>query len=443
MTGRSDEMVDLLKKALFLNPDYVHAHHNLGNAFKQRGEIEAAIACYQTALRLKPDYPEAFYNLSLVLQEQGSLDAAIAGYVQAVRLKPDYAEAYHNLARAYKERGDLPAAIVACKAAIQLRPDGLDARWSLALALLLAGDYSSGWKQYDHRLTLDVKAWALHARPRCPLWDGVLPGPEQKLLLVAEQGLGDTLQFMRYLLPLRRAGVKVSLCAQTKLHGLIKASGIDPAPLSPDQANAVSDGHWLPLLSIPGRLGVSPDRPIISASYISTPPDLQARWKRSLATERRPIIGINWQGNPGYETVHSVGRSLSLQAFAPIALRTKASLLSLQKGFGSEQLQTCSFRSRFVACQSQVDDSCDFLETAALISQCDLVITSDTAVAHLAGGLGQPTWLLLQKVPEWRWGLEGDTTFWYPSMRLFRQKQRGDWNEVIERVAAELARLDV
>jgi hypothetical protein len=271
----------------------------------------------------------------------------------------------------------------------------------------------------------------------------VLPGPEQKLLLVAEQGLGDTLQFMRYLLPLRRAGVKVSLCAQTKLHGLIKASGIDPAPLSPDQANAVSDGHWLPLLSLPGRLGVSPDRPIISASYISTPPDLQARWKRILAPERRPIIGINWQGNPGYETVHSVGRSLSLQAFAPIALRTKASLLSLQKGFGSEQLQACSFRSRFVACQSQVDDSWDFLETAALISQCDLVITSDTAVAHLAGGLGQPTWLLLQKVPEWRWGLEGDTTFWYPSMRLFRQKQRGDWNEVIERVAAELARLDV
>jgi ADP-heptose:LPS heptosyltransferase len=161
-------------------------------------------------------------------------------------------------------------------------------------------------------------------------------------------------------------------------------------------------------------------------------------WRNILAIEQRPIIGINWQGNPNTEKEELRGRSLPLETFAPIANFQNFSLLSLQKGFGSEQLPTCSFRDRFVTCQDQVNEAWDFLETTAIIANCDLVITSDTSVAHLAGGMGKTIWLLLQRVPDWRWGMESDTTFWYPTMRLFRQKELGNWAEVVERVAAEL-----
>jgi hypothetical protein len=243
---------------------------------------------------------------------------------------------------------------------------------------------------------------------------------------------------MRYVIPLRNQGVAVSLCALPKLHSLIQASGIDPSPLTPEQANQVTDGRWIPLLSVPRHLEVSPSHPIITEPYIKTTDELIAKWKSILAAEQNNIIGINWQGDPKTEKIEFKGRSFPLETLAPIAQTTNTSLLSLQKGFGSEQLENCSFKDRFVSCQDQISETWDFLETAAIIANCGLVITSDTSIAHLAGGMGKPTWLLLKKVPEWRWGLEGETTFWYPSMRLFRQSERGNWNELMERVAEEL-----
>jgi ADP-heptose:LPS heptosyltransferase len=228
------------------------------------------------------------------------------------------------------------------------------------------------------------------------------------------------------------------MCAPKTLHGLIREAGLDDEPLTPEEGNALQSGVWLPLLSLPGLLGVSPERPLISAPYLRSRNDRIEAWRSRLAAEQRPIIAINWQGNPDHEQTTSRGRSLPLEAFAPLASLTGISLLSLQKGPGSEQLDACSFRDRLVSCQSQVDAAWDFVETAAILANCDLVITSDTAVAHLAGGMGRRTWLLLKNVPEWRWGLTGDTTFWYDSMRLFRQTRRGDWTAVIARVVGTL-----
>ena len=243
---------------------------------------------------------------------------------------------------------------------------------------------------------------------------------------------------MRYATALRKEGKSVSLCAPHKLHSLIQTSEIDSSPLTPEQANQITEGQWIPLLSVPRHLEVSPQNPIITEPYIKTTAELTAKWADILGANEKPIIGINWQGNPKTEKTGLQGRSLALETFAPVADNRQISLLSLQKGFGSEQLDTCSFKDRFISCQNQVNDTWDFLETAAIIANCDLVITSDTSVAHLAGAMGKTTWLLLHKVPDWRWGLEGDTTFWYPSMRLFRQKERGDWDEVMERVAQAL-----
>lgn len=294
-------------------------------------------------------------------------------------------------------------------------------------------DYVSNWREFEwrHKRRLAVVP---HAYPRCKQWDGESPEQLEHLLLVSELDLGDTLQFMRYATVLRNQGITITLCAQKNLHSLIKTSGIDTSPLTHEQANAITEGHWMSLLSVPRYLEVSPDNPVITTPYIKTTDELKEKWKKILSINKYPIIGINWQGDPSHEKTNSIGHSLPLETFAPIATKTTASLLSLQKGFGSEQLKACSFRDRFVSSQDQIDDTWDFLECAAVISNCDLVITSDTSVAHLAGGMGKTTWLLLKKVPEWRWGLDVDTSFWYPSMRLFRQQEQGNWNEVMERV---------
>ena len=425
-------------KALELKPDYLEAHYNLGNALKEQGDLAAAIASYSKALEIKPSCPDAYNGLGSAFKEQGNLAAAIGSYNKAVELKPDHPDAHYNLGVVLQEQGDLEGAISSYNTALEIKPSFPDAHWNLGLAMLMSGDYKRGWRKYEWRAKREKTNSKPHAQPQCNLWDGSRLDPESQILFVSEQGLGDTLQFMRYVLALRRQGIQVSLCAQQKLHSLIRVSGIDPAPLTPEQANAVVEGRWIPLLSAPRHLGVSPDNPVITEPYIKTTEELVAKWQVILAGEIRPIIAINWQGNPEHEKTSSRGRSLPLEAFAPIARYANASLLSLQKGFGSEQLASCSFQERFVSCQKQVDETWDFVETAAIIANCDLVITSDTSVAHLAGGMGKTTWLLLKKVPEWRWGLKGETTFWYPSMRLFRQNERGNWDEVLRRVAEAL-----
>ena len=257
-------------------------------------------------------------------------------------------------------------------------------------------------------------------------------------MVVSEQGLGDTIQFMRYIPYLQKLGIDVTFCAQQKLHSLIKSSGIHSNPITPAQANKISKGYWIPLLSIPRHLAINPENPIIVEPYINSKKKFKRKWKHILSKEQRPIIGINWQGNPDVEKNLLKGRSLSLESFAHIAKNKNYKLLSLQKGFGTDQLESCSFKNQFVSCQKEINNIWDFEEIAAIILNCDLIISSDTSIAHLAGGIGKSTWLLLHKTPEWRWGLKKENTFWYPSMRLFRQQEKHNWNKVTKKVSEEL-----
>ena len=436
--GDLDAAIASYKKSLELKPNYPDAHNNLGIALQEHGNLTASITSYKKALELKPNYPDAHNNLGNALKEQGDLTSAITSYNTALQLKSNYPEAHNNLGNALKEQGDLTAAIASYNKALELKPNHPDAHNNLSLTELLTGNYKNGWIRYEYRFQAKSGKAIVDATPPSQQWNGEEITKGSKLLLVSEQGLGDTLQFMRYATALRMQGASVSLCAPPKMHTLIQVSGIEQSPVTPKQANQVSEGQWIPLLSVPKHLDVSPGNPVINEPYIKTTDELIAKWAGTLEAEQRPVIGINWQGNPKTEKTGLRGRSISLEAFAPITGTSQISLLSLQKGFGSEQLETCSFKDRFVSCQDQINDTWDFLETAAIISNCDLVITSDTSVAHLAGGMGKTTWLLLHKVPDWRWGLEGDTSFWYPSMRLFRQSERGNWDEVMERVAEEL-----
>ena len=437
--GDFNSAIPCFQKAIKLKPDYAEAHTNLGNILLVQRELNSAIPYFQKAIKLKPDYAEAHYNLGVTLQEKGDLNSAIKSYQKAINLNPEYQNAYYNLGVALDEKGDLYSAIPCFQKAIKLNPDYAEAHHNLAHAIFLIGDdYQKAWSHYEYRFKLAKKPFITHANPPIPKWQGENLKSNEQLLVVTEQGFGDTIQFMRYIPYLRQQGINVSFCAQTKLHDLIKASNIISKPLTIEEANEVKEGKWISLLSVPQFLNIAPDNPVINDPYIHSSIELNLKWKDLLNTEKKNIIGINWQGNPNAEIGGLRGRSFPLEIFSPIAENNDCKFLSLQKGFGSEQLETCSFKDQFVDCQDQVIKTWGFLETAAMIANCDLVITSDTSIAHLAAGMGKLTWCLLHYSPDWRWGLNGEKTFWYPTIKLFRQRQRNNWAEVIDKVAIEL-----
>ena len=435
MKNRIEEMIMLLKEALRLNPNYPGGLTNLGTALRKQGDLPGAIQLYKKALAIKPDFLNALLNLGLTLLEQEEFQAAIDYYKQALAIDPKSLETINNLGFALKEQGELQESIALYRKAIFLKEDYWNAHFNLAFSLLLSGDYENGWREYEWRLN---KLSKLNAYPQFKRWDGCNNLSGNKLLLVREGGFGDTLHFMRYIPYLIKRGTAVAFYAQTKLHGLIQASEITTEIYSSEEAYQLTTGEWLPLQSLSKCLNVRPDNPLVTESYIKSPKENILFWKQKLSSESRPIIGICWQGNPKTEKFQGRGRSFPLKIFAPIIETIDVRFLSLQKGFGSEQLTDCRFLDRFVGCQEEINQTWDFVENAAIMMNCDLIITTDSCVAHLAGRLGQPTWLLLQKVPEWRWGMEGSTTFWYPSMRLFRQREHGNWSEVMDRVASAL-----
>jgi ADP-heptose:LPS heptosyltransferase len=222
----------------------------------------------------------------------------------------------------------------------------------------------------------------------------------------------------------------------------VGAAAPDIQILTSQQAVRVNRGLWTSLLSLPLHLGVTPTQPRSTKPYIIADPERHAKWSRLLQNKKKPVIGIHWQGNLKRDILNPAEkRSFELEEFAPIAREHDCIFVSLQQGPGSEQLESCSFRRQFSQHQEQINKSGDFQEIAAIAFSCDLVITNDTCMAHLAGAMGQRTWLLLQQTPDWRWGMTGDGTFWYPTMRLFRQKERGNWQIVIDSISRELHKL--
>ncbi len=458
------------RTAIKLNPNFANAHYNLGNVLRDLGKLQEAEVSYHKAIELKPNSADTYYNLGLILSDLGKLQEAESSYSKVIKLNPNFTNAHYNLGNILKglgklqeaefsyrkaielnpnfanahsnlgnillDLGNLQEAELSSRKAIELKPNFAEAHFNLSLVELIKEKYQSGLENYEFRFKTK-KPHTTHCQPQLKRVKNEKLKKEEKLLIVTEQGLGDTLQYMRYVPYLRSQDLDVSFCVQEKLHSLIKASGIDNNPLTPIQANTVSEGKWIPLLSIPRYLKVSPENPIITKPYIHSSDELNQKWKDILSKEKRPIVGINWQGNPEMEKNYQ-GRSIALEEFSIISYRNDISLLSLQKGFGSEQLEKCSFKNKFVQCQQQIDSAWDFLENAAIIENCDLIITCDTSIAHLAGGMGKKVWLLLRNIPYWTWGLDRESTFWYPSMRLFRQKERHNWQGVMERVSSQI-----
>jgi tetratricopeptide (TPR) repeat protein len=445
--GQQPEAMTAYRAALRLNPQLASSANDLGVALLAAGHSQEAAEWCRRAVALNPAKAEAQLNLGNALAEQDRCGEAAAAYREALRLKPSYAEAHNGLGLMLANQGRLAEAAACFEQALALDPSSAGAHFNLALTCLAQGDWQRGFPEFEWRWQLKGIRPPAFAQPR---WQGE-PLAGRAILLHEEQGLGDTIQFVRYaeLVKSAGAGQVIVRCQPALARLLMTCAGIDRVVSAgealPDFDNR--EGNFLlplraPLLSLPLLCGTTPETIPRRAPYLTADAQTIARWRERLSDEptlNEPLtfkIGICWQGNP--QNKNDRRRSFPLACFAPLAALPGLHLVSLQKGAGSEQLATCAFRARVTVLEELTGPEGNLLDAAAVMTLLDLVITADTALAHLAGALGVPVWTALAFDPDWRWLREREDTPWYPSMRLFRQPQPGLWQDVFARMAREL-----
>ncbi len=427
-----NDAAECYRNAIALKPDYAEAHNNLGTISLEQKEFHKAVDCYKRAIELKPDYAMAYSNLGMVWRELGKLDASIESCSRAIKVDPNCAEAHNNIGTSLQERGQLDEAIISYKRAISLKPDYALAHMNNAIALLLAGNFKDGWQEYE---------WRLHIRrhisetPEKTLWDGLcLSG--KSILVYVEQGFGDTIQFARYLPMVRARGGRVVLECQKELIRLLRGfSGIDELiEYTPVRKSVAPFDVHVPLLSLPGIFGTTLETVPADIPYIKVDSTLSMEWYKKFNKNKDLKVGIVWSGNP--ENANDRNRSCSLTDFAVLGDIPGTTFYTLQKGAAAVE---ASHPPEGMVIVNLEKDLRDFVDTAAVIANLDLVISIDTAVVHLAGAMGKRVWNLLPFTPAWRWLQYRDVSPWYPTMRLFRQSHPNDWLGLFQLVKRELS----
>jgi tetratricopeptide (TPR) repeat protein len=429
--GRLEEAFARYERVIALQPQHVEAHCQMGSILQLQKRMEAAIARYEHAIAIQPTFAEAHYNLGHALEGQGKIEAAIASYERALELKPEYVAAHNNLGTLLQLQGDVQRAAQCYERTLELKPDHRDAAWNLALVRLVLGDLRRGLAGYEGRWGITVPPHGL-AQPQ---WNGE-PLHGARILLHVEQGLGDTLQFLRYVPMVQAAGGSVVLGVQASLRRLaLQLPGVVQVIVDGD---AMPEVEWqCPLLSLPLALGTTLETIPAEVPYLSIPEAALAKASTLSWPETGLRVGLVWAGNPQHTKDRY--RSMRLSALAPILQLEEVHFFSLQMGPEVAQLQqvTATSTDRITDLGPAIEDMAD---TAALITNLDLVIAVDTSVAHMAGALGKPVWLLLPLSPDWRWLLDRADSPWYPGMRVFRQETLGDWEPVVEQVRSALAK---
>jgi tetratricopeptide (TPR) repeat protein len=433
--GQMEAGIENYRKALQCRPDMLEAYNNLGNALKAQGNLEAAVVNYRQVVRLKPDLAEAYYNLGSTLRLKEEFDNAITHLRRALELKPQYAEAYNNLGLVFKNMGDIGQATEYFSQALRIKPDMAEAHWNRSFMYLLNEKFEDGWQDYDWRFR-QVRWKTLYPHPYSgPRWDGS-PSAGKTLFVHDEQGLGDTLQFVRYLPMAKTRCATLIFETRKSLIPLLKGfPGIDQ--IVSRSSSPHPDKNWdvyIPLLSLPKVFGSTLETIPNQVPYLYADTQKTEYWRHRLTGDGFKV-GIVWAGRPMHTNDHN--RSCALRQFLPCAEIPGIQLIGLQKGAAAAQAAELPPKMNFVNFDEELQD---FSDTAGLIENLDLVISVDTAVAHLAGAMGKPVWVLLPVIPDWRWMMDREDSPWYPSMRLFRQKKRGDWESVFLRLKMELRR---
>ena len=419
MQGRVAEAMTGYRRAIAIQPDYSEAQNNLGILLHAHGRWREAGDAYEHALRVQPGYVAARYNLAVLRQREDRLTEAEAEYRRVIHSQPSHVEAHNNLGNALLAMNRAKEARTQYRRALSLEATHAEANWNLGVVDLLLGNFADGWRGYENRLQQrsSVRRYEGH-----PMWDGQ-PLDGRRLLIWAEQGLGDTIQFVRLLRQCR--GGEVILQCQRPLASLLRTvEGIDRIAILGESVPEF-DVH-LPVMSLPRVLGL--DLPMLPGTipYIRADREKVLRWRERLAAYDSPHTGIAWSGNPGH--ANDRNRSLDPRLLVPL-FDTAGTFFTVQPDAVAPD--------RVVSLAGHLTD---FGETAALMEALDLVIGVDTSVIHLAGAMNRPAWTLLPFAPDWRWMLDRDDSPWYPSMRLFRQSCAGDWEGAIARVKSELMR---
>ena len=421
------------------NPEDLKILIAAGIAGVEAEKFNEAKSLFQEAAKKEDKNYLAWFYLGLCLFAQKKYAKSLQMFYLSTQLNPIHLGTLTNIGVLF-QLNNLPHKAACCyKIALQIEPKNAGLNYNLATALLSSGQYVEGWKHFRWRFQ-NPSTSAIHALPSGKEWRGEKLKIGQRVGVISEQGLGDTIQFIRYCKTLKERGMPIQCFIQKPLVDLVRESGIDAECQQNTNAESSDIDTWIPLMSIPEILGVTPNNPIISSTYIKTREDLINKWSNQLNSPDKLTIGIKWQGFQGNERLfnQSIGRSLPLSKFKLIADNFNVEFVSLQKDEGSEQISNCGFEEKFTPHLQSVEEERCMLETAAIIMSCDLILTCDSVIAHLSGALGAPTWLLLNSCPEWRWGHAGKTTFWYPNTRLFRQKNQGNWDDVVQNIAKEM-----
>jgi tetratricopeptide (TPR) repeat protein len=428
--GRYAEALDSFDAALGLNPKDADLWNSRAGALRKLGRLEESAAATREALRLRPRFAEAALNLGTALLKLDRCQEALAAYEAASEAQPDYGAAFNGQALALAALGRLEAAGAAFDSAIALgNREAISGRGCLDLML---GDFERGWEGYEARW-LEGKSLADALGARFPKWRG--PGRAgERVLVMNDHGFGDTIQFCRYLPLMAAAGAEPTFLCPPRLHRLM--SSLPGIRLVAERPPGERFDAQIAVSSLPRAFATRVDAVPTSVPYLAAEPERIGKWAARIGFGGFKI-GVVWQGNPNPEA--DMARSLPLAAFAPLAAIPGVRLISLQVGHGVEQLADPPTGMRVETLGDDFDSGPDgFVDTAAAMAALDLVVTCDTSVAHLAGALARPTWVALKQDAEWRWLRDRDDSPWYPTMRLFRQTQRGVWGDVFDAMAAEL-----
>jgi tetratricopeptide (TPR) repeat protein len=435
---RYDDALACYQRALRLCPDHLDALTNRGVALHDLARYEEALASHDRALALQPDFAEALSNRGNTLHELRRFDDALASFDRALALAPDFAEAHSNRGNVLQELRRFDEALTSYDRALVLRPDFADGHFNASVCRLLGGDFARGWQQHEWRWeTKQLRA--VKRRFAQPLWTGADDLAGKTILLHAEQGFGDTIQFCRYVPQVVERGASVIVEVQKPLCELMKGLAGEAQIVPRGEALPDFDLHC-PLLSLPLAFGTRLETIPSRTPYLTAPENKIGDWRDRLGIHERPRVGLVWAGDPrkSLPGANRIDRQRSLQfdQLAPLLEVHDCAFYSLQKGDDAQaQLRGSALCHRITDWSA---DFHDFSDTAALIENLDLVIAVDTAVAHLAGALGKPLWLINRYNTCWRWLLDRDDCPWYPTARLFRQDATRDWHPVIARIELAL-----